>query len=171
MSRPRRRTGTKGGRRFLAGLFAACLLVAAPGPARADFAAGSQAYDAGDYDEALAQWREAAEAGDTRAQVAIAGLYHFGEGVPQDDAEAARWYRRAARRGNADAQQSLGDFYAEGRGVAQDLVTAHMWLGLAAAQGKAWAERRRREVAARLGLEDRGECERRIRAFMPRENP
>lgn len=142
--------------------------------ARADFAAGLQAYDAGDYDEALAQWRAAAEAGDAgagQAQVAIAGLYQFGEGVSRDDREAARWYRRAARLGNADAQQTLGEFYAEGRGVPKDLVTAHMWLGRAAAQGSTWAERRRREVAARLGLEDQGECERRARALHARNNP
>jgi TPR repeat protein len=127
-------------------------------PAQADFADGARAYDAGDYAEALAQWHSAAAAGDLKAQVAIAGLYHFGEGVRQNLTEAARWYDRAARGGNADAQQTYGDLLAKGQGVPRDLLKAHMWLSLAACQGRVWAEGRRREIAAQLGLDVPAKC-------------
>ncbi|RCK78856.1 MAG: hypothetical protein OZSIB_1006 [Candidatus Ozemobacter sibiricus] len=40
--------------------------------------------------------REAAEDGDLEAQFRLASRYHFGQGVRQDFAEAAKWYRRAA---------------------------------------------------------------------------
>ena len=35
-------------------------------------------------------------------------MYADGEGVAEDDAEAARWYRLAADQGHADAQHFLG---------------------------------------------------------------
>ena len=34
-------------------------------------------------------------------------MYENGEGVKQDDREAAKWYRKAAEQGNADAQKAL----------------------------------------------------------------
>lgn len=58
-------------------------------PSRADIADGLAAYDAGDYATAVEEWRPLAEAGDTEAQVALAGLYLSGLGVPTDAAEAA----------------------------------------------------------------------------------
>ena len=68
-------------------------------------------------------------------------MYRNGEGVPQDDAEAARWLRLAADQGHAEAQYNLGGMYAEGLGVPQDRVAAYMWLSLAVAQFSA-ADRR-----------------------------
>ena len=58
----------------------------------ARFAAGAEAYDGGRYSEAFSEWHALAEAGDIRAQVAIANMYRFGEGRPLDFAAAARWY-------------------------------------------------------------------------------
>jgi TPR repeat protein len=55
-----------------------------------------------------------------------------GQGLPQDDREAAKWYKLAAAQGNASAQTKLGGMYASGTGVSRDLVRAHMWLSLAA---------------------------------------
>ena len=60
-------------------------------------------------------------------------MFYAGEGVPQDDAEAAKWYRQAAERGYARAQHNLGLLYELGRGVPQDFVQAYVWFGLAAA--------------------------------------
>ncbi len=60
-------------------------------------------------------------------------MYGNGQGVPQDDAEAARWYRKAAEQGLAKAQYRLGIMYYKGQGVPQDYVQAHMWFNLAAA--------------------------------------
>ena len=44
-------------------------------------------------------------------------MYHYGEGVPQDDAEAARWYRLATDQWQPEAQYELGLMYRDGEGV------------------------------------------------------
>ena len=131
-------------------------------PARADFADGLAAFDAGDYRTALAEWRALADQGDTEAQIAIAGMYLAGHGVPPDASQAAHWYARAAERGDAVAQLNLGDFYARGLGVPRDLVNAYFWLSLAVEQGKRWPDLRRREIAARMAPGERAEAEARL---------
>lgn len=57
-------------------------------------------------------------------------MYHFGKGVPRDDAEAARWYLLAANGGYAWAQLQLFSMYQEGRGVPRDNAEARKWLDL-----------------------------------------
>ena len=69
------------------------------------------------------------------AQLRLAQMYHFGEGVPQDYAEAAKWFRRAAEQGDPEAQASLGGAYRMGRGVPQDYAQAVAWFRTAAEQG------------------------------------
>ena len=69
----------------------ACLSLSI-GPALADFAAGLQAFDGGDYGVALENWQPLADAGDADAQTAIAGMYLAGAGVSQDFQLAAHWY-------------------------------------------------------------------------------
>ena len=93
-------------------------------PARADIAAGVEAYDGGDLEAAFASFHAGAIAGDASAQVALAGLYQFGEGVARSDAAAAKWYLRAARLGDAVAQINLAEAYAAGRGVAPSAAWA-----------------------------------------------
>lgn len=62
-------------------------------------------------------------------------MYDYGEGVPQDYAEAVRWLRRAAEQGDAAGQCLLGNMYRHGKGVPQDDTEAARWLRLAAQQG------------------------------------
>jgi hypothetical protein len=148
---------------------AAVLLAAGAPPARADFAEGLAALDAGDFESALKAWRPLAEAGDAEAQVALAGLYRDGLGLRADLAQAVRWYRRAAEQGEAVAQLNLGDLYTRGAGVPRDLVQAYLWLSLAAAQGRRWPERRRKEVAAVMTAAELAEAERLLEAWRPAE--
>ena len=77
-------------------------LIAAP-HASADFEAGQSAWDAGNVDEALAQWQDAADAGDRRAMLELGRLYRQGMGVVQDYVEAHKWLNLAASRGEAAA--------------------------------------------------------------------
>ena len=49
--------------------------------AEADVADGVRVYDAGWYEDALAEFLPAAEAGDRLAQLALASMYQFGEGA------------------------------------------------------------------------------------------
>ena len=72
-------------------------------PAGADYAAGQRAWDAGRPDEALAQWRAAADAGDRRAMLALGRLYAQGLGAPQDYVEAHKWFNLAVSRGEMAA--------------------------------------------------------------------
>ena len=78
-------------------------LVAAALPARADFAAGSKAMQAGDYATALREFQVAAVRGEARAQNDLGVLFERGWGVKQDFAEAANWYRKAADQGDLQA--------------------------------------------------------------------
>ena len=81
-----------------------------------------------------------AEAGDVIAQYNLGLFYDTGDGVPQDNEEAAKWFRLAANQGDAFAQTSLGFMYENGRGVPQDNEEAVKWFRLAADQGIAAAQ-------------------------------
>lgn len=102
-----------------------------------DYDAGIEAANALDLKTALNNLEPLAEQGDARAQVALALMYYFGGGVPQDYAEAAKLFRLAAEQGHADAQYLLGASYHHGQGVPQDFKTAHMWYNLATSNGHA----------------------------------
>lgn len=118
--------------------------------ARADFADGARAYDAGDYTTAYEEWQPLAEGGNSAAQVAIASLYRSGLGRPVDLVRSAHWYRRAAAAGDGVAQLNLGEMYQHGWGVARDAVRAFIWYDRAAAQGRDWAAERRDKLAKRM---------------------
>ena len=95
---------------------AALILVLAVTPARADYEAGQQAWDAGQQSEAIAEWQRSAKAGDAKAMLALGRLYVSGEGVLQDYVQAYKWFNLAASRG-------------EGVAVAErDALTAQMSL-------------------------------------------
>lgn len=81
------------------------------------------------------QWRESAEQGDLEAQYNLGLMYANGEGVAENNAEAAKWFRKAAEQGDVTAQYELGVMYANAEGVVQDYVTTHMWWVQARAQG------------------------------------
>lgn len=101
---------------------------------------GVDAYDAGDFEAAYEIWRPMAEQGDAAAQSLLGLMYHQGQGVVPDNAQAARWYRAAAEQGFGEAQYSLGVSYYHGRGVVQDYAEAGRWFRAAAEQGVADAQ-------------------------------
>ena len=104
-------------------------------PVLADFQAGLEAADRGDYHTAVKEFQLSAERGDVKARYNLGVMYQLGLGVPQDDQEAVRWYRLAAEQGDGSAQFKLGVMYDKGKGVLKDYVLAHMWMNLAAAKG------------------------------------
>jgi hypothetical protein len=87
--------------------------------------------------EAIIDLRAKAEAGDASAQFRLGVSYANGQGVAQDQVEAAKWYRKAAEQGNAQAQNNLGFVYDLGQGVVKDEVEAVKWYRKAAEQGNA----------------------------------
>lgn len=143
-------------------------LFATISPACADFAAGTQAYDGGDYETAFAEWAALAKSGDAEAQIAIAGLYRFGAGRSVDMGKAAFWFRRAAIQGDEIAQLNLGELYLTGQGVPRDLVEAYVWLSLAANRSNIWAADKRDKVSAQLTPEQLSRAQDRVSAWRPR---
>ena len=103
--------------------------------AKADFVRGLEAHGRGDYETALKEWLIDANQGDAIAQFNLGVMYEFGEGVPENDAEAMKLYRLAADQGYADAQINLGNMYARGEAVPSNFIIAYMWYSLATAQG------------------------------------
>src|SRR5437660_10802660 len=53
------------------------------------------------------QLLRAAAQGDATAQYALGDRCANGQGVPQDDGQAAQWFRKAAEQGHAEAQTTL----------------------------------------------------------------
>jgi TPR repeat protein len=86
------------------------------------------------------QMLNAAEQWDAETQLALAGMYGAGRGLPKDAAKAAYWLEKAAEQGQAEAQYKLGDWYDTGHGVPKDGAKAAYWLEKAAAQGHAEAQ-------------------------------
>ena len=121
--------------------------------------------------ETVDEVRATAEQGDASAQSLLGFMYANGEGVPQDDAEAARWWRLAADQGIAETQFNLGVQYDNGEGVPQDDVTAHMWFNLAASRSTGDVRDRgvqaRDRVETRLTASQRAEGQRLAREWTP----
>lgn len=105
-----------------------------------DFAHGEEAFDGGDYTNALEIWTPLAEAGDARAQFGLGNLYFNGLGVEVDQLAATEWYLKAALQGYAPAQFNLGNAFKHGRGVPKDETLANQWWEKAADQGLAAAQ-------------------------------
>jgi septal ring-binding cell division protein DamX len=124
------------------------LLGTTGGSCLADYQAGFEAYQAGDFATAMAQWRATAREEPEADQLvyhreALYGLgmlYWKGEGVEPDLEVAAVWLKQAAEINHAGAQVKLGYLYSTGQGVPQNYAEARRWLLMAARQGDADAQ-------------------------------
>ena len=87
----------------------------------------------GENGVALSIIRPMANAGDSRAQLALGLMYRNGQGVAQNQAESVKWIRKAAEQGDSEAEYSLGLAFQNGMGMRQDYAEALSWFRLAAA--------------------------------------
>ena len=94
-----------------------------------------------DAREAANWYRKAAEAGESRAMVAMGLSYECGSGVDRDVKEAIKWYRKAVERGNEHAMLYLGYCYEEGTCVEVNKAEAEAMFLKAIGTGKAWVMR------------------------------
>lgn len=99
-------------------------------PANATTKDGWDAFERGDYQGALGIWKSLAQS-DKNVSVLVGTIYDFGQGVPQDDAEALKWYLQAAEAGNGNGQYRAASIYARSQQVPPDYVQAYKWLTLA----------------------------------------
>lgn len=121
---------------FALALIVPMLTLVIPGSAFAGAAEEfNNAYDRGDYQLAYKLIVPLALNGDAEAQVLLGFMYENGDGVRQNDAEAARWYWKAANQGHAMGQHNLGVMYQKGYGVEKDSIEAVKWWRKAAEQG------------------------------------
>jgi TPR repeat protein len=100
------------------------------------FRQGVSEYNAGNFSEAAASFRLAAEQGRAESQYILSTMYDAGQGLPQDDTEAAYWESKAAEQGHAYAQANLSfRCYAAG-----NFSEAFAWCQRAADGNLAWAQ-------------------------------
>ena len=110
--------------------------LAAATPAFSAVKEGVDAWMAGDYPKAVAEWKGPAAAGDPDAQFNLGQAYKLGRGVPADQTTALDWYRKAAAAGHEQAQATLGlQLFQSGQ---RD--EAMVWLKKASDQGEARAQ-------------------------------
>jgi len=138
-------------------------------PTLADFQAGVDAFQKGDYATAAKEWRPLAEAGDPIAQFNLGLLFLDGHGVPQSPAEAASWFRRAAEQDYVPAQHNLGAMYGTGQGVKRDLIQAYKWLNICAAKGNSGCVTQRDLLAKKLKPGQIAEAQRLATQFQPQQ--
>ena len=97
----------KPGRRFYIALLRPLVVIAistlSSTVALGGFDEGVASYRIGNYEDALKEWGEAAQRGDSDAQYNLGCLYLRGEGVPQNRGKAIEWLQRAADQNDLDA--------------------------------------------------------------------
>jgi cell division protein FtsN len=91
----------------IAALLAGLALVSAM-PAQADVKAGVDAWAAGDFARAVAEWKGPAARGDADALFNLAQAYRLGRGVPEDLKQAEALYASAAAKGHIKAADNYG---------------------------------------------------------------
>lgn len=96
---------------------------------------GTTAFEKGDYETALREFKALAKQNDSRGQYGLGLMYDMGTGVSMDFKKAVKWYHLAAKQGNANAQNNLATMYEEGEGVKRDSNEAAKWYKLSAQKG------------------------------------
>lgn len=99
------------------------------------YAEAFRLWRAGRFGEVFAMVQPRATEGDALSQFLLGSLYSRGEGVSQDDEQAAYWWRKSAEHGFARAQNELGVALTDGWGVEPDQRQAVEWYRRAAEQG------------------------------------
>jgi len=106
--------------------------------------------------ERAAPWlKQAAEAGNPRAEFLVARMYATGKGLAPSADAAFDWMRKAAGSGLAEARYELGLMYAE----AGDRVDAWAWFALLAEQGYPGADMNKGRLAASMSEEQLAEAQ------------
>ena len=102
------------------------LMLLSAAPAGADYETGQRAWEAGQRDVAIAEWRAGANAGEAQAMLALGRLYLRGVGLPQNYVQAHKWFNLAASRGEdvaaAERDALVAQMTAEERVEAQKLA-------------------------------------------------
>lgn len=101
-------TAPKRAYRLAAAGLAGAIALALAGAAHADVKTGVDAWAAGDFAKAVAEWRAPAAKGDADAMFNLAQAYRLGRGVTEDLKQAETLYARAAAKGHVKAADNYG---------------------------------------------------------------
>ena len=85
----------------------------------ADWEAGVDALEKGDYETAYIEFITFAERGNVDAQYNLGLMYSSGEGVPEDNMSAYMWYNIASSLGDEVAEYNKG-------GVAEEMTSSQI---------------------------------------------
>ncbi len=96
---------------------------------------GLNAFEKGDYFDAMEKLFPLAEDGEMEAQFVLGQMYRKGLGVDKDGGEALKWAQLAANQGHQDAQYYMGLTHHFGFGLRKDPQKAAEWYKRAADQG------------------------------------
>jgi len=126
------------------------------GPALADNYKAEQAYKAGDFEEAVAQWQRSVTADDgaPEAYFQLGQMTAMGLGTHKSLSDAVQFYKTAALQGSAKADLRLGLLYLDGLGPDNDQAEAERYLRAAAEKAEASADDEDSIAAARVKLGD-----------------
>lgn len=119
--------------------------VAAPAVSRTPddmYREGLSAYKKFQYNQALADFTKAAEAGIVAAQYYLGTMYLEGHGVNKNSSTAFTYINKAATGGYKEAIYQLAKMYDGGVGTEKDKSQARIWYQKAADMGNAAAKRR-----------------------------
>lgn len=112
---------------------AAAAALALAGAAGADVQKGVDAWQAGNFTAAVAEFRPLANQGNADAQFNMGQAYRLGRGVTADLKIAQSWFQKAAAQGHVQAQANLGLLMFQ----AGQQKAAMPWIMKAAARGDA----------------------------------
>jgi len=104
-----------------------------------DYNKGVDAYNAGQYEQALTLWEPYAKEGNVKAQYNVAKLYYDGNGVKQNYRKALYWYVQASDQEYAKAYAQIGLMYCKGEGVLKSYKKAVPYIQLAFDNGCKYA--------------------------------
>ena len=132
----------------------AVLALLAGSPGFADYSAGLDAYNRGEWEQAAKELKPIADGGHSQAQFLMGTMYASGEGVEGSMGEALRYYRLSAEQDNGEAQNALAFTFRVGNGVQQSYENAAAWYRKAANRGIGDAQYNMGSLhAAGLGVE------------------
>ena len=112
----------------------------------------SEAMDRGYYALAREYLLKRAQAGEAKAQNALANLFYLGLGGKKDHGQAVRWYLKSAAQSYTPAQVNVARMYRLGLGVERDVIRSYGWLLHARANGNERAEVWMRAVVSGVAI-------------------
>ncbi|MBT4710271.1 MAG: sel1 repeat family protein [Alphaproteobacteria bacterium] len=100
------------------------------------------AFEAQDFEAAVALWTPLANGGNGTAQYLLAYMHLTGRGVPHDYLRAETYFRLASEQRDTSGQTLLGALFEQGRGLPQNFSEAVWLYGLSAKSGDVVAQAR-----------------------------